>query len=59
MRETCDQAKGFAKQFSKTAASIDLSKLPAGFGFAFEFKATDTTENKSTPAMVRVTVSFM
>ncbi|MEX1028226.1 MAG: hypothetical protein WD049_09515 [Candidatus Paceibacterota bacterium] len=58
VKETYAQRKGFAKQIDKTPAAIDLSELPAGFGFAFEFKLTDTTENKSTPAIDRVTVQF-
>lgn len=38
--------------------SLDTSKLPAGFGFAFEMKLTDTTENKSKPMIDRVTIEF-
>ena len=58
VKETYDYSKDFAKHVSKTTASIDLSALPAGFGFQFEFKMTDTTENKSKPIMDKVTVTF-
>lgn len=58
VKETYDHIKGFSKQISKTPASLDASKLPAGFGFAFEMKLTDTTENKSKPMIDRVTIEF-
>ncbi|MFT4549953.1 MAG: hypothetical protein ACI9MB_003928, partial [Verrucomicrobiales bacterium] len=58
VKETYDHTPGFAKQVSKTPASIDLSKLPAGFGFQFEIRMIDTTENKSKPILDKVTLSF-
>lgn len=58
VKETYDYTEGFAKQISKTPAALDASELPAGFGFAFELKLTDTTENKSKPMIDRVTVEF-
>lgn len=58
IKETYTQRKGFAKQIDKTPATLDLKALPAGFGFAFEFRVTDTTENKSKPMMDRVRVVF-
>ncbi|MDB4786921.1 hypothetical protein OAG29_03055, partial [Planctomycetaceae bacterium] len=58
LKETYTQIKGFAKQIEKTPAALDLSSLPAGFGFQFEMKLTDTTENKSKPMIDRVTVSW-
>lgn len=58
VKETYDHIKGFSKQIAKTPASLDTSKLPAGFGFAFEMKLTDTTQNKSKPMIDRVTVEF-
>ncbi len=58
VKETYAQRKGFAKQIDKTPAAIDLAGLPAGFGFAFEVKLTDTTKNKSVPAIDRVTLRF-
>ena len=56
--ESYDYKKGLAKHVEKKAASLDLSTLPAGFAFQFEFKMTDTTENKSKPIMDKVTLNF-
>ncbi len=58
IKETYSQRKGFAKQIDKTAAAIDLKDLPASHAFQFEFRMTDTTENKSLPIMDCVTLSF-
>lgn len=58
VKETYDYVEGFAKQVARTPAMVDTSKLPAGFGFQFELKLTDTTENKSKPMLDRVTVEF-
>jgi len=58
VKEVYDHTPGFAKQVQKTAASMDLSSLPAGYGFQFEVNMTDTTGNKSKPALDKVTVSF-
>ena len=56
--ETYDYLPGFSKQVQKMPASVDLSKLPAGYGFQFEIKMTDTTENKSKPMLDKVTLKF-
>jgi hypothetical protein len=58
VKETYDYIKGFSKQVAKTPAQLDLSALPAGFGFQYEIKMTDTTENPSQPILDRVTLSF-
>jgi hypothetical protein len=58
VKETYDYTPGFAKQVQKQPAAIDLSSLPEGFGFQFEIKITDTTENKSKPMLDKVTLSF-
>ncbi len=58
VRETYRHREGFAKQIDKTAASMDLTNLPAGQAFQFEFRLTDTTENKSRPMMDRVVLTF-
>ena len=58
VKESYDHIPGFAKQISRTPAALDLSTLPAGYGFAFEFKATDTTENESKPLIDKVTLNF-
>jgi hypothetical protein len=58
VKESYDYKKGLVKHVEKTAASIDLSSLPEAYGFQFEFKMTDTTENKSQPIMDKVTLDF-
>lgn len=58
VKESYDHIPGFAKQIARSPAAIDLSTLPDGYGFAFEFKATDTTENPSKPLIDKVTLRF-
>ena len=58
VKETYDYTEGFSKQVKKTPAMLDASKLPAGFGFQFELRMKDTTDNKSKPMIDRVTVEF-
>ena len=50
--------EGFAKQIAKTAAQMDLSGLPEGYGFQFEIKLGDTTENESKPVLDEVSLTF-
>lgn len=57
-KETYDYIPGFSKQIKKTPASIDLNSLPEGYGFQFEVKLSDTTENKSKPILESVELSF-
>lgn len=54
VKESYSQRPGFAKQIDKTTASMELKDLPAGFGFAFELRMTDTTANQSKPMIDRV-----
>ncbi|MFW6114478.1 MAG: hypothetical protein ACOC7K_01930 [bacterium] len=58
VKETYDYIQGFSKQVKSTPASLDLSNLPAGFGFCFEFRTKDTTKNHSKPIIDSVTISF-
>lgn len=58
VKEGYDHTPGFAKVIQRTPAQIDLSELPPGFGFQFEFKIQDTTNNKSIPIIDQVTLSF-
>ena len=37
---------------------IDLSNLPAGFGFQLELRLTDTTTNASKPLIESLDVTF-
>jgi hypothetical protein len=56
--ESYDHTPGFAKQIKKTPAAVDLSGLPDGYGFQFEVKVTDTTENESKPILDRISLTF-
>ena len=58
VKESYDYIEGFSKQVAKTPASLDLSQLPAGFGFQVELRMTDSTENKSKPMIDNLSVSF-
>jgi len=58
VKETYDYLEGFSKQIKLTPASLDLSSLPEGYGFQFELKLTDTTENVSKPILESVELSF-
>ena len=58
VKESYDYIPGFSKQVAKTPAKIDLSGLPGGYGFQFELKITDTTDNASKPILDEVILSF-
>ncbi|MGB0372744.1 MAG: hypothetical protein ACPGN3_15525 [Opitutales bacterium] len=58
VKESYDYIPGFAKQIERIPAKMDTSSLPSGYGFAFEFRVTDTTENVSKPVIEKVTLSF-
>ena len=58
VKESYDYIEGFAKQIAKTPAKLDLSDLPAGFGFQVELRLTDSTQNKSKPIVDRLQLSF-
>ena len=58
VKETYDYIKGFSKQVSKTHASLDLSGLPEGYGFQYEVKLKDTTENASKPKIDKIHLLF-
>ena len=58
VKESYEPIKRFSRQIKRIPASLDLSNLPAGLGFCFEFRVTDTTENRSVPAMDKVTLFF-
>ncbi|NNC87478.1 MAG: hypothetical protein HKN82_03335 [Akkermansiaceae bacterium] len=57
VKETYDYIPGFSKQVSRTPAEMDLSGLPAGFGFQVELKLEDSTENKSRPILEALRLS--
>ena len=58
VKESYDYIEGFSKQVATTPAKLDVSSLPEGFGFQFECRLTDTTENKSKPMLDRIELSF-
>ena len=58
VKEQYDYIKGFSKQVKRFPASMDLSKLPAGYGFCFELKLSDTTKNKSKPEINSFELKF-
>ena len=58
VQEHYDYTPGFVKQIAKTPAQMDLSSLPDGYGFQFELRLSDTTENASKPIIDSVRVEF-
>lgn len=56
--ESYDYIPGFAKQIKRTPAELDVSSLPKGFGFQVELKIEDKTDNKSTPMIESLELSF-
>ena len=58
VHEKYDYIPGFSKQIAKAPAALDLSKLPAGYGFQIELKTTDTTENKVKPILDKLALTF-
>ncbi len=58
VKEHYDYIAGFAKQIARKPAGMDLSGLPSGYGFQFEVRITDTTDNPSRPILDNVAVRF-
>ncbi|QDT99290.1 hypothetical protein V144x_48010 [Gimesia aquarii] len=58
VKETYDYTPGLSKHVKKTPAKLNLKDLPAGTGFGFELRMTDTTANKSKPMLDRVSLTF-
>ena len=56
--EQYNYIEGFSKQIAKTEAQMDLSNLPKGYGFQFEVKLSDATENESKPILDKVHITF-
>ena len=56
--ETYKGIPGFAKQVAKTPAQLDLSNLPEGYGFQFEIKLNETTENQVKPILDQISLTF-
>ncbi|MFT5241184.1 MAG: hypothetical protein ACI9OU_002681 [Candidatus Promineifilaceae bacterium] len=58
VKESYDYIEGFSKQVKRVPAAIDLSALPAGFGFCFDIRTKDATDNTSKPILDSVNITF-
>lgn len=58
VKESYEAIPGFAKQVARTPASLKLSELPEGYGFQFEVRLSDTTENASKPILDQIQLQF-
>lgn len=58
VKESYDYTPGFSKQVAKTPAKMDLSELPKGYGFQFELKISDSTNNDFKPILDKVALTF-
>jgi len=56
--ESYSRKPGFARVVEAAPARIDLSALPAGYGFRFDFRLEVAGPNRSKPIIDRVLVSF-
>lgn len=54
VKESYDRTPGFAKHVQVTPAELKLDGLPAGYGFCYQLKLTDSTDNKSKPMLNKV-----
>ena len=58
IKESYERIPGFAKQVKRNPAQLDLTALPAGFGFQVELKVADSTKNESKPVIESFALSF-
>ena len=58
VKESYDHTPGFSKQVARTPAKLELSELPEGYGFQFEVRISDSTENESKPILDKITLSL-
>jgi len=58
VKEQYDYMEGFSKQVERIPAQLNFSDLAEGYGFQFEVKMIDTTENESKPILDKVIVLF-
>ena len=56
--EHYDHTPGYIRVVTLTPAQLDLSGLPAGYGFQFEFRVDDTFVKDVTPIMDSVVLDF-
>ncbi|NWK55029.1 hypothetical protein HW115_05375 [Verrucomicrobiaceae bacterium N1E253] len=58
VQESYDHTPGYARVVSTTPAQIDLSALPEGFGFQFEFRIDNTVVSGVSPIIDKVSMQF-
>ena len=58
LTESYDHTPGYSRVITVTPAEIDMSSLPAGYGFQFELRLDDSQVAGPTPIMDRVEMSF-
>ena len=58
VKEQYDYMEGFSKQVERIPAQLNFPDLAEGYGFQFEVKMIDTTENESKPILDKVIVLF-
>ena len=58
VEERYARIQGYAKQIERIPAAMDLRDIPPGFGFNFEIRFSDTTENPSKPILDIVKLIF-
>ena len=58
IQESYDHTLGYARVVTTTPAQLDLSELPEGYGFGFEFQVDDTVVANISPIMDRVEMKF-
>lgn len=58
VKESYSGIEGFAKQVATTPAQLDLSSLPEGYGFQFEVRLNDPTENIAKPILEEIVIDF-
>ena len=56
--EKYSRKEGFARIVTVEPACIDLSSLPSGFGFKFEFRLEGSKVNESKPVIDKVRISY-
>ncbi len=58
VKERYDFIEGFAKQIARRPASIELSGLPAGYGFKYEIRITNAIDNAARPEINSLEMEF-
>ncbi len=59
IKETYERMEGFSKQIKRIPARLDLTQLPAGFGFCFEVSVKKLSGNTFVPVLDGINMSFL